>query len=450
MSKLFGSKHLFYTVVASVLIALFALSTTPTIGHAQNQKPLLGTQMTNVNATSNVMLNATLPSGFTLSGAVRGADPTPIFGGTVIARSGNQTFTGNITFRAGASTYQVTLAPGTYSLTVNRLALDTSSGTAFFVTSDAGMVTVMANTTRDLMLPATPATVPISGNVASLGTLPTEGSISFYSTDGKIQASAQLKGSYSARLPRGTYDVVISLGIMQGGLNQSLSLRMGMVAVNGPQNFNFTLPMTWTLSGTVKNNDGSPAPSSSVFTIDTNDLGNLPGGSGNPCGGSVANFIATSGFVAVPKDSTTGAYRLLLPPRTYSMGVSIDLDPSDNVAAILSIPVPSLELNLSTDRTQNFMFPAIPPFFNITGKVTDMNGQPVGKALVTAFTSMITNTPNAAFSTSVEAASDGTYQLKVLSGTNYTVVFCPPVSASTKMQPANKLNEAVQTILRFK
>lgn len=447
MSKFFGSKPPFYTIVVSVFITLLAFYHGPTAMGAQDQRPLLGTRVENVNATSNITLNLTLPSGFTLSGAVMSQDQMPIFFGSVIARSGNQTFTGPITFNytSFSSIYRLVLPPGTYTLSVQRLDPNAS----LFITSDLpGMVTVMGNLTLNITVPAPPATVPVSGNITSLGTLPTRGNISFSSSDRKIQALANFDRSYRLNLPRGTYDVSVSLELMHpDGLRQFLTLRLGMINVSGPQTANFKLPMTVTLSGTVRNSTGTPAVPSSVSALDPNDVANLPGGVG--CGGALSPvFVATFGGVSIPKESTTGAYRLTLPPRAYSVAVSIDLDQGDEVISSLTFPVPSQQLNLSTDQTLNFVVPPLPPFVTISGRVTDSSGQPVAEAIVFAFTSMIMNTPNATFSTSVQTGSDGSYQLSVLSGTNYTILVCPPQPASTNSQAASILNRLRQTFLR--
>jgi hypothetical protein len=146
--------------------------------------------------------------------------------------------------------------------------------------------------------------------------------------------------------------------------------------------------------------------------------------------------------------SSTGAYRLTLPPRAYSVGVSIDLDPSETVVSTLSFPFPFLELDLSTDRIQNFTVPPLPPFVTISGRVTDSSGRPVVGAIVSAFTTRITNTPNAAFSTGTQTGSDGMYQVRVLSGTNYTILVCPPRTPSPNPLVDGKPNRIFETILR--
>jgi hypothetical protein len=197
-----------------------------------------------------------------------------------------------------------------------------------------------------------------------------------------------------------------------------------MITISGPQMFNLMLPTTATLSGTVRQASGAAAVPSQVSAIDINDLSNLPGENVTPCGGAFFAFVVTSGVALIPEESATGTYRLTLPPATYRVAANLDLDPSEEVASTLSFPL-LLDLNLTTDRIQNFTVPPLPPFVTISGRVTDNNGQPVAGAFISAFTSMVLNTP-AAFSTGTQTDSNGMYELRVLSGNGYTLLVCPP------------------------
>ncbi|MEO0249587.1 MAG: carboxypeptidase-like regulatory domain-containing protein [candidate division WOR-3 bacterium] len=413
--------------IISILITLWTLYHVPSGTEAQDQRPLLPRREDNITATSNLTRDFTLPGGVTLSGTIRGADGVPVFFGIVIARSGDRVFTGTITFTGLSSTYRVVLPPGTYQLSVQRPILGSDPETVLFITSDLpGTVTVAGDTTRNIVVPATPAVVTVTGNVISNGTLPTQGAISFISLDGKIQGSTSFDRSYRISLPAGTYQVGVSLEILHpGNLRQVLTLRAGMVTLsNRPQTFNITLPRTVTLSGNVRQAGGAAAVPSQVYAIDVNDLAHVPGGEATGCGGAFSEFVATAGFVTVPEGSTTGEYRLTLPPASYRVTVNLDLDPREEVWSVLSFP-PLLELNLTADRTQNFTVPSLPPFVTISGRVTDSSGQSVAEASISAFTSMVLNTP-AAFSTRTQTDSNGRYELRVLSGHGYTLLVCPP------------------------
>lgn len=426
MSKLFIFNRLFYRVTVSVFIALLVFHSTPPVTEAQDQRPLLPARADNVAATSNIIRNFTLPSGFVLSGTVRGADGLPVFFGFVLARSDDQIFTGIITFTGFSSTYRVVLPPGTYQLSVQRPILEADPEISLFVTSDLpGMTTVAGNTTQDITVPVAPATVTVTGNVMGGGTLPTRGNISFVSVDGKVQAATSFGSSYRISLPAGTYQVGVAVEIMHpGDIQQPLTLRTGMLTVSGPQNFNVMLPATVTLSGNVRQASGAAAVPSQVSAIDVNDLSNLPGGDITPCGGAFFAFVVTSGVALIPEESATGTYRLTLPPAAYRVAANLDLDPDEEVASILSFP-PLLDLNLTTNRIQDFTVPPLPPFVTISGRVTDNNGQPVAGAFISAFTSMVLNTP-ATFSTGTQTDSNGRYELRVLSGNGYTLLVCPP------------------------
>jgi hypothetical protein len=418
VSKYSKSKLLFSPVVVSLLITLFALAPT-FVTVAQTQKPLLGTQVTNVTATTNITQNATLQVVSMLSGRVMGSSPVPIFSGTVIAQSGNQTFTGPITF---SSTYQVALPNGTYKLTVQ--IFDLNLGGVLIAFELPGTVTVTGNRTFDITVPASPMAVSISGKVTSQGTLPTKGTLSFNTADGKIRAFANFDGTYDAMLPAGTYDV--SVIPMFGSTGQFLSLSLGKITVSGARTVDFVLPAAVALSGTVKYMNGAAAVPSSVFAGDFNAQPQ-PNMELNPCSGNpLITQSLTTGSSSIGKDSMTGAYRFVLPTGTYNAFVSVDLDPRDEVDSTLAFPNPLLQLALSADRTQDFTVPATPSFVTISGTVTDSMGQPVARASVSAFTSMITNTPNATFFTSTTTGNDGKYEMRVLSGTGYTITFCPP------------------------
>jgi hypothetical protein len=161
----------------------------------------------------------------------------------------------------------------------------------------------------------------------------------------------------------------------------------------------------------------------------------LPPAADPGCASGILPFggpLFTVGTAAIPEASTTGAYSLALPPGAYNVDANRELllehatlDPS---SGNLRFPVPGLPLQLATDLVQDFVVPPLPGTVLISGTVTDGLGQPVAGASVHALTSLITNTPNADFTTETETDSDGKYALLALSGTSYRLVVCPPVS----------------------
>jgi hypothetical protein len=440
MCHLFKSQRLLVALIAIVFASVLFFNTGPTALSAQDQRPLLGVQFANVNATQNVTQNATLPSGFVLSGNLRSTDGIPVFFGTVIARMGNVAYTGPVMFTGFASTYRVVLPAGTYQLSVRRPIIGDDPDNFLFVATDIpGMVTVSANRMMDLLVPAAPMGFPVMGNVTSQGTLPTKGNLGFRSTDGKVETFAEFDRTYQTNLPAGMYDVVATLEITHpGGLKQFLLVRLGRITVNGALTANLVLPTVVTLSGVVKKADGSPATEADVFAVDTRDLPPAGGGNAPPCTGDAATVTPiTEGFVTVPENSTTGAYRLSLPAAMYGVFVNVDLDPSDQVFAALGFPLQLSQINLTANQTRDFMVPPVPGFVTVSGIVRDGQGQPVAGASVSATTAMITGTPNATFSTATQTDAGGRYEMRVLNGTGYTITICPPVPGGPGFSPSS-------------
>jgi hypothetical protein len=131
-------------------------------------------------------------------------------------------------------------------------------------------------------------------------------------------------------------------------------------------------------------------------------------------------------MVGIPGESATGAYRLLLPPGTYLLSAGVGFDSEE---AMLFFPVPPRERSLMADATQDFVMPELSPFVSLSGRITDERGQPVARASISAFSDALTDVPNAAFSTSVEADAQGRYRLPLLRGTRYEITICPPVAS---------------------
>lgn len=422
------SKRLLLRLVITLFIALTFFSTDSSLTVAQDPRPLLGARVTNVNATANHTRDLTTPSGVVLSGKIQDAEASPLNSGIILAQSGNQSFIGAVTFTGASSSYRVVLPPGTYKLAVQRLVIGENTGTFMFITSDLpGEVTLTGNHTVDLVVPTSPTTSLVSGKVTSQGALPTKGQLAFSSADGKVIALGLLDETYEVELPNATYEVLALFGEDDlGAAGTTVLLRLGKITVTRPHTADFSLPKTATLSGTVKRTDGSPAVPSTVFAVDANDLSNLPAATSLPCALPLSLFLLTEGAVEIRQGSTTGAYSLPLPMRTYRVAVTLDLDPENEGTSTLSFPDPFQAVDLSSDRTQNFTVPPLPAYVMMTGRVTDQNGEPVVGAEIRAFTSTITNTPTTTFQASTQSGANGKYELKVLSGSNYSIQVCPP------------------------
>lgn len=399
-------------LVAGFLLAALGFNHPPMV-EAQDQRPLLPTRVENVDVTGNTTLDLTLPGGFTLSGSVRSPDLIPVFGGTVVARSEEHVFQGAIVLRDLMPTYQIELPPGTYHLTVTRLIVDLFTGTTLFINSDVPeAVTIVENTRRDLVLPEAPATVAISGTVHSPGGLSPQGAINLETLDGRVRVIAALNRNFSAKVPPGVYRVTATLGMThRGDVDQTVTLPLETITVSGQQAFAFTLPATVPLTGVVRNQDGSPAVPATVFVSEA---------SGSP-------FRVTGG-VRIPGDSVNGAYLLLLPPAVYFVAATVNLDLNERGESLLTFPDPPQSADVSSPQTRDFITPSLPPVVTLSGTVRDEDGRAVAGALITARTRTITNTPNASFSASSRTSGEGTYQMRVLSGTAYTIRAFPPMT----------------------
>jgi hypothetical protein len=424
-------------IFATVWLVLSVLLNTPS--SAQDDPPLLGTKLEGVDATIDTTLDATLLSGFVLSGTVHNADGSPLLTGTVTAQSESDAFTASVLPSGLSPTYSIVLPAGIYKLSVMVLNLDLEAETdsAVFVTTDvAETVTITNNTTQDIILPAPTERLSVFGQVTSAGNLPTRGSLLFRSLDGKIFATVSFEDMYSLKLPAGDYEVAATVAIdNEDEPTTTLLVNVGTTTVTGSHAFDVTLPATTELTGTVQYRDGTPATPSTVFALaeqaspenggdDESDLTCSSGTifSNNP--------ISTVGVASVLEESTTGAYSLVVPPGSYTAGVNLELelikDALTTTDGNLSFPNPGLPLAINSNLTQDFTVPTLPPAVMISGTVTDEQNQPIADAQVSASTESITNTPNVNFITTGLTDSEGKYTLLGLTGTNYTVIVCPP------------------------
>jgi len=420
------------------------------ITSAQDAPPLLGTKQEAVDASKDTTLDATLPTGFVLSGTVKNADGSPLFAGTVTAQSESEAFTASVLPLGLSSTYTIVLPAGTYMLGVTTLTLDLEAETdaVVFVTTDVAVTaTVASNTTQNIVLPAPSEFVLVSGQVTSAGTLPTTGSILYRSLDGKIFGVVSFENTYSLSLPPADdYEVAATVAIgEEEEPKTTLLVSVGTTTVTKPHIFDVTLPATNELAGTVLNSDGTPAAPSTVFALaeqepqeseetgEDENNGEETDKNDFTCASGTTfpnNPLSTFGVASVPEESTTGAYSLMVPSDAYTTGVDLELELTKDMLTTtdgnLNFPIPGLPLTINSNLTQEFKVPTLPPVVLISGTVTDEQKQPVPNAQVSALTESITNTPNAEFTTTGLTDSEGKYTILGLTGVNYTVIFCPP------------------------
>jgi hypothetical protein len=417
-------------IVVGILASLLILSSF--VGtSAQGERPLLGARRTGLEVMGDTVLDVTLPSAFVLSGKILTDDPASVFRSLVLARSGDQVFSGGVMPSFSSSgltaTYRIVLPAGNYRLYCERhiFDFDNGEGAVLSVLLDLSQtVAITGNRTLDLPLPNVPQTVSLSGRIESAGRFPTKGVLFFHSSDGNVLAYAPFDGDYQARLLPGSYTVTAGIGDTEG--EDYVQFRLGEVTVSASGRRDFTLPQAVELSGTVLRPAGRPA---NVLAIAAAEAANLAPNGGVPCQGGelMLNFSPrTWAMVGIPGESATGAYRLLLPPGTYLLSAGVGFDSEE---AMLFFPVPPRERSLMADATQDFVMPELSPFVSLSGRITDERGQPVARASISAFSDALTDVPNAAFSASVEADAQGRYRLPLLRGTRYEITICPPVAS---------------------
>jgi len=381
-------------------------------GTASGKTPaaaLLSKSETGINATSNVILNEVLPSGFKLTGTVSGPGQ-----GTVVTAStgpGNG-YSGVVNQQTGK--YLILLPSGTYNLTVGFTPNGVPSGQSVSVFSPvAGSVQVSGDTTRDIILPAV-SLFNVSGMVSGLNNLPPLSSlpISFNST-GNSTVTARFNvnttdGSYQGVLPSGTYTAGITASIAFSILQtQSLGLlNLGSASISGNTTIPpFTVPAMAKLSGTIQSS-GLPLfgatvaardPANSVFST------------------SLADFLASQ-------------YQAILPRGiTYSVSASTALMQGTTFLGTISFPLPASSVSLPQDVANfDFTVPALPIQVTISGQVTDSSGKPVSGVAITANSTSITGGQISQFTAFTQTDASGNYSMLLLSGTNYLISFIPP------------------------
>ena len=102
--------------------------------------------------------------------------------------------------------------------------------------------------------------------------------------------------------------------------------------------------------------------------------------------------------------------------------------PQTNASFIFLLPN---TIRLSADATQDI---ALPGTVTISEQVKDSTGAPVAHVTVDANTAEVTGiTGSVSFSRSTQSDNAGNYRLTVLSGTNYDLVFTPPLTGDSML-----------------
>ena len=447
--------------------------------------PLFGAQVEGVTATSDTVVDVTLESGSSLSGKIVDANGMEVFAATVLAQSETEVFAGAVLFDFDPANptlpqfkYRMVLPDGTYHLFVRMIVIDltvTPSQLLSTIIFDLQETVIVAGATeRDLVVPAPPPFATLSGQVASLGTLPSHGGLLFQSEDGRVSNVAQaemvegaIHATYRVTLPVGTYHVFF-LATLPESLTPDVDNPMpppppdpevpqqfvftpvGTVAVSADQVFDINVPAVVPLTGKLQDSLGMALAGAGIFAAS-----GLPQEPPPPppsparalCqeGALTAPPLAAASSTSLLEGNTLGDYELLVVPGDYQVGVtaSVALVPPATVPpgtlepqqGFLTFPFPFEVMTIVEPQVRNFMLPVLPEVVLISGRVTDQQSQPVSGARVDAVSSMVTATPAVSFTNGVETNELGAYQLLALSGVNYTLLVCPPAPNSS-MTPA--------------
>ncbi len=459
MCKLSQSIFICRIVIRGWLLFSLILSTGQTAS-AQIQIP---SAVQIIDVIDDTVANVLLPSGFLLSGTVTRERGEPIGLGTVTAQSSTDDYRGNISVEGAAPVYRIALPAGTYDLNLSIPFLDSDADVPTLIHVASAVATALpiaADTTQNLIIPALPSLVTVTGLVTTPDTLPTAGGLQFVSADSNIFTIASFAGEYIARLPLATYGVNAELTFtevsvpsdgamapMRRRTTSSVVINLDPVTVTGePTIHDVTLPPTVRLSGIVSDPFGVPiSPARAMASVSE---------AGSPTLSSIdfsCRTRMTFSFVPIPisgtaiihgdtlqgEPNTVGDYSMPLPSETYRLRVALGFELQPGMAptpvsidtsprGILYVAAPGAGLALTTDTTQNLTVPALPPVVTLAGQVTDTLGQPVANASVRAMTSSLTGISEATFVATAQTRVDGTYSLPVFSGSGYRVMACPP------------------------
>ncbi|HEY2934679.1 MAG TPA: hypothetical protein VGK99_23345 [Acidobacteriota bacterium] len=378
---------------------------------------LLRRVFSNVTATSDQVLNATLPPGFRLSGTVNG----PIQGFVVFAVDGNNIFVSTV--NPATKRYLIIVPAATYSLLVcytpQGIPTTTSTTLAF---EDPSAVTVTADTTRDINIGAVPL-FQVSGTVQGFSSIPslTSPTVVFTSMDFKTGAIFPIAsdGQYQGQLPGGSYRVSFTGSAQLGPLQfQGMTVyNIGTLTIASAATANFTVPATARLSGSLSNMEQFGPGAFSLMSAADLSIGTLPVS-------LVCNFPPY--ITSVLADPFSNTYQMILTAgRTHQLNVIAPINEGEMQAGVFTFPQPGEQLTINGDTTRNFAAPMLPPRVIFTGRVTDNAGQGVAKVSVSATSSQLTGGISATYSGFTQTDNSGNYRLVLLSGTNYTITFQP-------------------------
>lgn len=297
---------------------------------------------------------------YAISGTVRDYDGTPL-GDIRVATD----------YSDPIYAWDYTDASGNYTLNVNAGTYHISAEKYGWPGPAKQTITVPPNQTLDFTFPQR---YTISGKVLDWDGTPLENATVSTTWDDPYQAYAQTDatGAYTLVVRAGTYHVSVSKYPLP-------SLPEQTVTVPPSQVLNFNYPRRYTISGTVRDYDGTPIENATVSTKWD-----------DPARASAST-------------DRSGTYALtVIALGTYHVSVSKYPLPAP----------PEQAVTIPPDQVVDFTFPAR---YTISGKVLDWDGTPI----VGAYVSTQWNDP---VSTSAQTDAAGAYTLAVLAGTYHVSV----------------------------
>ena len=112
--------------------------------------------------------------------------------------------------------------------------------------------------------------------------------------------------------------------------------------------------------------------------------------------------------------------------RSYDVSVIVPVGSAQSPSGAAYYPLSGTSTAVSSSTTLNLTLPALPGQAIVTGKVSNGSGQGVKDVVVTATSQQLSGAANLGYGGSATTDASGNYQLVLLKGTNYEIVFTPP------------------------
>jgi hypothetical protein len=392
-----------------------SLTTLPVVsGTSSGKTPPAGSALlskteTGVNATTDIVKNVVLPSGFKLTGTITG----PGVAHTVFAKVGS-TVSYSGTYDSQKGQYLVILPAGTYDISIgftpNGVPADEDLSMSVQVATG---VQISGDTTLNLTLPSV-TLYQVSGVITNLSNLPLQYQSNPAQTVMDDSGDPAVEAGFTVNMTDGSYQGVLPAGHYSQGLNaffstsgfqtQSLGvLTVASVTVTGNMVIPpYAVPQTATLSGMVQ---------------------------GGSFGGNALTAINASGTIvgSTITDLLTNQYVAFLVKNVlYNVSVGAALLQGASVLGSGTFPLPAASITLNQDTSNfNFTIPPNPPLVTISGRVTDSNGNGLSNVSISGTSDSITGGLWNTFAGFGQTDANGNYSMIVFSGTNYQISYLP-------------------------